>query len=148
MHFVLMPTTKTVKYVNGEKLHFKYSIKDSQNSFMLVGATAIDLEEALQQKIKQNLPIQPFILIKGSITNPEEIMVYFDGIRYQLYSILRALEVCLKIFFVFNLNYPAESVLVWSFIKQYFFNSITATQNEKNHPAVSHLINELDKRCS
>lgn len=76
----------------------KFSIKDSQNTFMIVANTAIELEEILKSRKKDNKPIQPCLLIVGTIPNPSQIMVYFKESKYVFFSIIKALDTCFKIY--------------------------------------------------
>ncbi|KAK4881552.1 hypothetical protein RN001_004871 [Aquatica leii] len=67
--------------------------------------------------------IQPCIGIIGEhILYPKEIYVYWDNIKFRFHNILRALDVCFMIFFVFNFSYPKESEAVWQLINKYFYN--------------------------
>ncbi|KAF0747262.1 Uncharacterized protein FWK35_00024791 [Aphis craccivora] len=83
---------------NGKQNHRKYSIKDSQDHFMVVGES---VEMCMDQLKNQGHPIQPFVFIVGSIFWQKEILVYFDSILYEVHSILRAVEVCYKIVHLF-----------------------------------------------
>jgi len=60
------------------------------------------------------MPIQPFILVVGTPLQPKEIVVYFDTIKYKVFTMLRAIDVCFKIIHLFNLEYPVESCAVWA----------------------------------
>ncbi|KAF0710965.1 Uncharacterized protein FWK35_00034083 [Aphis craccivora] len=70
-----------------KKNHRKYSIKDSQDHFMIVGES---VEVFMDQLKNQGRPIQPFIFIVSSIFRKKKILVH---------SILRAVE----------LEYPFQS---------------------------------------
>lgn len=85
---------------NGRKCTVKFSIKDSQNSFLMVANTAVELEEMLKLKKSKNNPIQPCLLIVGTVVNPSQILVYFDEIKYTFFSIVKALDICIKIYHV------------------------------------------------
>lgn len=51
------------------------------------------------------IPIQPFIIVIGQLSNQKDILVYFDEIKYKILTIQRAVDVVFKIFHVFNLSY-------------------------------------------
>lgn len=93
---------------------------------MMLAPTVVSAEELLIKKKKQKKNIQPFLIIIGDeLASPNEILVYFDEIKYKLPSTLHAILVCFQIFQVFNLKYPDESHDVWYFIQKYFFNIVT-----------------------
>lgn len=117
LHALFVPTTrKTSIDLNGKKCLHKFSIKDSQNTFMIIANTTVELEEILKIRRNANNPIQPCLLIVGTIPNPLQIMVYFDESKYIFFSILKALDMCFKTYHVFNIEYPLESLSVWLFI--------------------------------
>ncbi|KAF0726400.1 C2H2-type domain-containing protein, partial [Aphis craccivora] len=66
---------------DGNKCIIKFSIKDSQNSYVIVANTALELEEKLKARKNSNNPIQSCLLIVRTIMNPCEIMVYFDELK-------------------------------------------------------------------
>ncbi|XP_022161028.1 uncharacterized protein LOC111027115 [Myzus persicae] len=143
LHGMFAPTSKKVtKDDNGKKNLIKLSIKDSQESFMMFGESVEMMESHLENLKKQCKPIQPFILVVGTIFYIKEILVYFDSVKYKVHSIIRAIEVCYKIFQLFNLQYPPESLVVWLFIQKYFFN-YSSTYNIPL-PKLSQILTELN----
>lgn len=142
LHALFSPPTKKT-YINsdGNKCMIKFSIKDSQNSYVIVANTALELEEKLKARKSSNNPIQPCLLIVGTIINPSEIMVYFDELKYKFFSIVKAIDLCFKIYHVFNLEYPLESINVWLFIQRYFYN--IKLQCDKPYPIINQIIYEL-----
>lgn len=135
-----MPTAKTVSIVNNEKKHKKFSIRDSQNTFLLLGETTQQLEEILDRKMVEKLPIQPLLLITGSIEAPQQVCVYYDNIRYKMDCVGRAVDICFKILYLFNLQYPLAGSMFWNFIQVFFYNIKLKNQ----HPSIKSLINELN----
>ncbi|CAH1733039.1 unnamed protein product, partial [Aphis gossypii] len=98
LHSLLVPTTKKVtRDDKGRKNIIKFSIKDSQNTFVVFCSTVSQAEELISNKYSLNMPIQPFILIIGTPLQPKEIIVYFDTIKYKVFTVLRAIDVCFKI---------------------------------------------------
>lgn len=123
LHAIFVPTSKKVtRDHNGKVNQVKHSIKDSQNSFMVFKNSVCEIEEYITQRRNEKNPIQPFILIVGSPMHPREIIVFFDCIKYKVFSILHAIDVCFKLIHLFNLEYPTESSIVWLFIQKYFYN--------------------------
>lgn len=122
LHSIFIPTSKKVtRDHTGQKKQIKYSIKDSQNSFIIFKNSVCEIEEYIKTRLTDKSPIQPFIMVVGTLMQPKEIIVFFDYIKYKVYSILHAIDVTFKLFHLFNLEYPPESVIVWLFIQKFFF---------------------------
>lgn len=145
LHAILVPTAKKItKDHNGKKCQIKYSIKDSQNSFMTFKNSVAEIEEHIVMRQNEKNPIQPFIIIVGTPTNPKEIIVFFDCIKYKLFTILSAVDVCFKLFHLFNLEYPCESCVVWLFIQKYFY-SLT-TNFDKSFHTLGQILSDLNSK--
>lgn len=143
LHAVIPPVTREMADApsTSKPACVKFSIKDSQNSIFLIGETVTQIEEKIQLKLKLKVPIQPFIIVQGSLIDASNFVVFFDGCRYQCNCILQALDTCFKIYMLFNLQYPQSSILVWNFI-QLFYYSIT-TEFDKQHTSINLLIQNL-----
>lgn len=121
LHSIFIPTSKKVTHdANGKKGYIKFSKKNSQNAFILIKPTAVEMDATLQNMSNKG-PIQPRVLVLGSLINPKQILIYFDSIKYKMFSALKAYDMCFKIFHVFNVEYPIESNDVWLFIQTFFF---------------------------
>lgn len=86
---VFVPISRKVtKDENGKNNVTKYSIKDSQNSFITFHNSVGESETYLLNLKNKNLPIQPFILVIGTPLKPEQILVYFDFIKFKVFTIV------------------------------------------------------------
>lgn len=108
------------------KKAWKYSIIDSQESFMVHIQTITIYEETLQSIIDKyyeyNLTLQPIIIIVGEdLSNITDYYTVYNKIIYKCTSMVHAVSTCLKIHYVFNLNFQAQCKSVWEFIEQFFF---------------------------
>lgn len=65
----------------------KYSKKDSQKSFINFHTSISESENYLLGLKNKNLPIQPFIIVIGTPLNPDQILIYFDSIKYKVFNI-------------------------------------------------------------
>lgn len=81
--------------------------------------------------------LQPLIVIVGpEINNINSIYVYLDGMKYFMESLLKAVDVCFKLFHALNATYPCTGQQVWNFILRYIyhiytdFDNIHSTQEE------------------
>lgn len=109
LHCIFIPTSKKSTIdSNGKRGFIKYSIRDSQKSFLIVTPSAVEMELTLKM-MTDNGAIQPCLLVVGSLFDPKQILVYFDSIKYKVFSAKKAFDVCFKIFHVFNVEYPLES---------------------------------------
>lgn len=137
LHGYLVPTNKVVKkdMVTGKKTTTKFTIKDSQESVLFLGKNQQEIEDRINHLTKTNLSIQPSIYCIGKdIFSIEDICVIFEDIRFKFSNILRALDICFKIIYVFDLEFPAESLIFYSFIETYFFKfKLTNNTNSKVH---------------
>ncbi|KAJ8961559.1 hypothetical protein NQ318_014811 [Aromia moschata] len=80
IHGYLVPTNRTVRRdQTGKKSVIKFTIKDSQESFMFLGASYQVLENHLEYLRTRKSSVQPFIvLVDGGITSVKEI----ENVKY------------------------------------------------------------------
>lgn len=140
---MFVPTSKKVTIDDrGKKNIVKFSIKDSQNTFMVFSSTVTMAEEYITNRNQLKLPIQPFIIIVGTPLEPREIIVYFDSIKFKVFTVIRAIDLCFKIFQLFNLEYPIQSGAVWHFIQKYLYS--IQTKFDKCYPNLNQIIYDLE----
>lgn len=144
IHHALPPTSRISKKDN-KKLFWKPSIGDSISSFILEVASHnnIDtkLEEIKLKYVEYNLNLQPLILVVGEEGAQKEFVTVFDGILYKFQHFLSAVDCCFKLFFVFNVKYPIESIKFWQFMQQYFYK--ISTQYDQSDAKLIILLSEL-----
>lgn len=122
LHYLFPPHSKTVKDAHGSKQRKKFSVADSQESFALVGGTTEEVDAKLKLLKLQGRNIQPKLLVVGELTNIKSISIFFDNIKYPSLTVLNAIDVLFKIFFVFNLEYPEESEIFYNFLQNVFYD--------------------------
>lgn len=88
---------------------------------MVFKNSAHEMEDYIISRRNESVPIQPFIIICRTTFKPKEIIIFFDCIKYKMFSIICTIDICFKIFHIFNLVYPVESYTVWLFIQKYFY---------------------------
>lgn len=142
LHGYFVPQTRMVKKgVAGKQQTIKFTIRDSQESFFFVGKSAQEVEERLRFLHSNKSAVQPFIYaVADDLTKVEEVYTYFDGIRYKFFSVTRAVDMCYKIMYVFNFEFPIECKMFWSFIDKYFYKMKEASF-PKVHILCEHLSN-------
>lgn len=147
LHGYLAPTNKVVRkdMITGKKTTTKFTIKDSQESVVFLGRTQQEIEERIIHLKKTNLSIQPSIYCVGKdIFSIEDIFIMFEDIRFKFKNILRALDICFKIIYLFDLEFPAESLIFYSFIETYFYKfKPTNATNSKVHILCEYLSTDL-----
>lgn len=97
LHGALVPYQREVTKdaITKKKVVTRFSVVDSQKSFVMVAAT----DEALEEKIveycgESKRKFHPIIVVvESSIFHSEDYYVYFAGIRYNFNNIVRAVDV-------------------------------------------------------
>lgn len=128
----------------------RYTIRDSQESFVFIGKSLQEVEDHLLHIKDVKASIQPFIICVGEdILNIKDISVYFDDIRYNFKSFVRAVDICFKIIYLFNLDFPPECSIFYSFIESFFYNFKSKNLTSKIHILSEHLkTSEMDEKQS
>ncbi|KXJ78779.1 hypothetical protein RP20_CCG002988 [Aedes albopictus] len=89
------------------------------------------LDSQRQELESSGVQFSPRIFALGSIDNFECFYVVTNKLRYKLPSLVRCLDVVLKLKFTLDLQFPESSELFWAFISGYFYD-IEYTQKSKN----------------
>lgn len=85
--------------------------------------------------------VQPFIIIVGlSLREIESYYVVVDNILYKLDNILRAIDICFKVFMVLDVQYPIECEQIWLFFQQYIYK-----QSSKHDKVIKSMIDFRQK---
>lgn len=86
---------------------------------------------------------EPFLICMGKNKfDVNKVLVYFDGVFFKCNTFLHALEICFKIYSLFNIMYPKASTNVWLFIQKYFYKM--TFPNQKINPNIFRLISKLE----
>ena len=149
--FALHAICKPIKLARGTNnlptKNKKPSIADSRESFMIHITIGNKREEAIEElktkMAKKQLKLQPVILVQGiTIEQVDQFFVVYDNVSYKFDSFLKCVDICFKICQIFNFEYPKDSIVVWTFIQQYFYQ-ISLDSDIKHHNITS-LINYLE----
>lgn len=126
LHAVLVPVVTVVK---GKRL--KYSIKQSQESFMIICPNSNEAQRKISEKrglcVHSNTCQQPLIIVIGQDENYSDFLLDFDGNLYKFDSFLEVIIYCFQLLYVLNLKYPDECIVVWNFIEKFLFGIISST---------------------
>ncbi|KAJ8017532.1 hypothetical protein HOLleu_44995 [Holothuria leucospilota] len=89
---------------------------------------------------------QPFILGLGERENPEQTFVIERKALPCGKKILKAVDVCFKLFYLLDTDYPWESQNTWDFIQIFIFGLGEGKGKQKSVPSVTLLQNFLNKK--
>lgn len=106
------------------KANWKVSIQDSIESMIIEVTTVSDvckrIEAAKLQCISRKWKLQPFIFKIENQSDPYYCVV-FDDMFYRFEEFVNAFDICLKLFFILNLEYPVACRKVWVFIQKHIY---------------------------
>lgn len=141
LHSIIKPTARAINIETAAV--WKITIQDSIDSFILFASTLLEFEDKIQKKIakysKYNVTLQPLIFY---IKNSEKPFgIYLDGKYFLFDKLSLAIDLCFKIFFVFDLKYPIQSQFVWNFFGSYVYEMENIEENSSLISFVSKLRN-------
>ncbi|KAG5900393.1 hypothetical protein JTB14_033841 [Gonioctena quinquepunctata] len=144
IHGALVPTSKRTITEGERKIIQRFTISDSQDSFVVFGKSTQEIEEKLARNTS-NSAMQPLlrILHGEKFYQTKNITVCFDCVKYQFQNIISALDCCFKIYKVFDLKYPLACGSVWQFIQLFFYG--IKSQHDIVHPNLSIFMNSINK---
>lgn len=132
--------TVTTMSAGRPKSQKNFTTKDSQEAFIMECASQAVYKEVFNAKVSNESGMPPFITIIGSIWEPQEILVDFENITYKLNSLVKAIDVCMKAYHLFNIEYSPAARLMWQFINKYFYQ----LPGDTVYPAVHMLIKTIN----
>lgn len=102
----------------------------------------IQIQLRIDNAYKKKEKVQPFICVVGAdFYGIKNFYVYYFNTYYKFSNIIRALDTCFKIFHVFNLKYPIQSCLVWTFIQKCMYD--IHNEGDIKSSSLSSLISDL-----
>ncbi|KAK4876673.1 hypothetical protein RN001_009179 [Aquatica leii] len=121
LHGYFVPTNGVIrKDATGKKSIIKFTIKDSQESVIFMGGQEVG--DQINHLKRTKLSLQPSIYYVGdSIFDIRDIFINFDNIRFQFTNIIRSLDICFKIIYLFDMQFPTESEMFYNFLETFFY---------------------------
>ncbi|KAI0209959.1 hypothetical protein LSAT2_005320 [Lamellibrachia satsuma] len=55
----------------------------------------------------------------------KELFLLCEDVLYEVDFLVKAVDICFKVFFIFNAEYPAKAADVWTFVQKGLFNITT-----------------------
>ncbi|PIK62632.1 hypothetical protein BSL78_00424 [Apostichopus japonicus] len=102
---------------SGRKGKKRCSIDDAMKSFVDVQPVGTNMPKYLEEVDN----CQPFVLIMGDRDAAHQIFVVADGHGLEQQTLLKALDVCFKLFYVLDLHYPWQCAVTWEFVQKVLY---------------------------
>ncbi|KYQ49533.1 hypothetical protein ALC60_11385, partial [Trachymyrmex zeteki] len=106
---LLPPKTR----IRSKKTQWKPSIPECKDSIIISTTLIANITKIQEDKRKAaanlGITLQPFMIAIGSSADISDTFVSVDNILYKVPSAVKAIDLCFKIFQVFNVEYPIES---------------------------------------
>jgi hypothetical protein len=77
----------------------------------------------------------PFVLILGNRDAPCQCFVIVEGKAIEQSNLVKALDVCFKLFYVLDIHYPWQSAHAWEFVQKCFYG-LDDDEKKQTSPAV------------
>lgn len=91
------------------------------------------------------LTVQPFIIVVGlHLSEISKVYARVNNVMYELPTVLKAIEVVLKTYIIYEILYPAECEHLW-YLMQWCILKVNLT-NDKRIPFVCNIVNKLAKK--
>lgn len=88
---------------------------------------------------------QPYIIICGPLESIHSSYVVVDNNIFKCASPTRAVDLCYKIFFVFNIDYSTACVHIWSFFQKYVYEMTGFSKTIYGSTAITKLTAKMTK---
>lgn len=99
-------------------LYIKYNYSACQLNFIYSFKLGTTMMQYLNHKTSQN----PHVLVLGDKDNSSQVFIIFNREEMEQETLLQAVDLCFKHFFVYNINYPKPSALICEFLQHTIFN--------------------------
>lgn len=122
----LLPSARLKAKKTGTKF---YTALETMRSFIRFVPTEEAYKEEIEKKIAADGSVPPFVTVIGDILNPKSIFCDFENIRYKVFSIIKAIDICFKAFHIFAIQFPEPCIHIWHFINMQFYKIGTTPAN-------------------
>lgn len=104
---------------------------------------AEQIKDLRQKYVQEKKTLQPCLLVVGAdLFTAEAFYTLCDGTLYKYPTFVAALNVCYKIFYVLNVNYPAASKNFWLFVQTIIFE--LEMENNEKIPSLIQFIHDFN----
>jgi len=99
-------------------------------------------EEKRKAAADLEITLQPFIIAVGpSNADISDIFISVDDTLYKVLSALKAIDLCFKIFQVFDVEYPIESAHIWLLFQRMLYDY--ESSSDKMTPNITETISDM-----
>jgi|GEM_PF-4018174 len=90
----------------------------------------------------ETLQSQPFVILKGckATFQIQESFVMFERRIIKCHSLMQAVDVCFKLYFIFSLQFPNECLSAWTFLSHAIYG---LEAGKRMTPTVSKFASEV-----
>ncbi|XP_036150571.1 uncharacterized protein LOC118648345 [Monomorium pharaonis] len=128
-----------------KKDQWKPSIPECKDSIIISITLIADITKVQEQKRKKaadlGITLQPFIIAVGPSNDISDIFISVDDTLYKVPSALKAIDLCYKIFQVFDVEYPIESAHIWLLFQRVLYNYENSL--DKMTPNITEIISDM-----
>ncbi|KAJ8043406.1 hypothetical protein HOLleu_10472 [Holothuria leucospilota] len=103
----------------GKKKQQLATVQTAISSFIDVQPIGTNIPQYLEKRITNK---QPCMLILGDREEPQGIFVIAERKALPQSSLLKGVDVCFKLFYVLNLQYPWQSATTWEFFQKAIYS--------------------------
>lgn len=116
------------------KKPWKPSYSEAQEGVVIHVQQLSDLESTLSRLFKvcrdRGISSAPFIVVHGpDWKNPTSFTVWNNVVSYKVTSFLKALDVCIKIYKAYDIDFPPQSAVIWNLLSSYLFDLVPVIPN-------------------
>lgn len=109
------------------KKRWKPSILESRDSVAVLIKDLSELQGTLAKLLnswrEHGVPSTPFIVVHGEdLKHPSGFTVWNNVVSYKLPSFVKALDICVKLYKSYSLDFPRQSASVWHLLACYLYD--------------------------
>ncbi|KAK9966163.1 hypothetical protein ABG768_003289 [Culter alburnus] len=101
---------------NGKMVRPTYT--EMKRSFIDVQPVGTNMVQYLHNETSQD----PHVLVLGDKGNSSQVFIIFNGEAVEKETLLQAVDVCFKMFYIYDINYPKPSAPIWEFLQHAVYN--------------------------
>ncbi|XP_063961476.1 uncharacterized protein LOC135155655 [Lytechinus pictus] len=96
--------------------------------------------------LDQKTQTQPFVLIQGEIDKPEQVFVVVENSTIPCTSLLKGIDICMKLVYILDMDYAWQCQHVWDFLQKNVYKLGQVKGRGTSVPAVTLLKTYLENK--
>lgn len=122
------------------KTQKNFSTKEAQDAFITICPSEAIYKEMYNAKVAKESGMPPYITIIGTMLEPKDIIIDFENVMYKMQSLSKAIDICMKVYHLFEIEYSPAARLMWQFINKKFYE----LPGDSVYPSVLMVIKNID----